>query len=151
MKKIALTIAAAAFAATAFAADPVGDLREVSGNVSVSDGKTVTKGVVGTPVVQNGVVLVPSNAYAIVRLKNGCDVRVNAGEQLVVDSGKPCAALLASVTKVAQGSSVAGANVNTGMPSTGGFAGVGVGALAPVGMAFVFKQTVMDDKSNSPK
>lgn len=151
MKKIALAFSAVAFASMALAADPVGDLREVSGNVSVGDGKTVMKGVAGTPVVQNGVVLVPSNAYAIIRMKNGCDIRVNGGEQLVVDSGKSCAALLASVTKVAQGSAVAGANVSTGMPTATAVAGVGYGALAPVAMAFVFKKTAMDDQANSPK
>ena len=149
MKKVGFGLLAAVLATSVFA-NPVGKIDQLSGGVNVGDGKQVVRAVQGTPVVQGGTVLVPSNASAVIVLNNGCRINLGAGQQLVLDATQPCAAIQAAVRSLPTVAGQPGSVTVAGGTSGGLMAGVTMGALLPVGMMFVAEATDKDN-ANSPR
>ncbi|MCZ2135358.1 MAG: hypothetical protein LC098_08025 [Burkholderiales bacterium] len=112
--------------------DTVAELREVQGNVLVSDSQGMATGVDNQRLKNKVRVTTTSRAGVLVHFDCGCDVRLKENERLDVESPRACAALLASVQAVPIGAPIgAVAPVATTGISTPGLlitTGVGVGA-----------------------
>lgn len=150
MKKVGFGLLAAVLATSVFA-NPVGTVDQLTGSVSVGDGKQVVRAVKGTPVVQGGTIMVPSNSTALIVLNNGCRINLSAGQQLVLDATQTCAAIQAAARSLPVVPGQQGSVTVAGGGASGGLlAGVSLGALVPVGMMFVADATDKDN-ANSPR
>lgn len=134
MKKIALVALMAGAAMAANAADNLGTLSGVKGNVSISGAGYVSKAVNGTPVTEGSKVLVSNNAKATVQLANGCSIPLASGQHLTVNAGLTCAQLQASVKELFSPYQVAQAGVPRFL---GGAGGVGTTGAVVGGMVVV--------------
>lgn len=113
--------------------DTVAQLRDLVGNVLVSDkagmGSATDKQRVGN----NVRVMTTSQASVVVAFDCGCNVTLKPNERLDVVAGQSCAAALAAVspvaTNVALGAGAAGAGTGAGLsvPVVAGGVAVGVG------------------------
>lgn len=114
------------------ARDTVAELRDVLGNVLVSDAQGMASGTESQRLKNKVRVTTTSRAGVVVRFDCGCDVRLKENERLDVETPRPCAALLAAVQAVPVGAPI-GAVATSGITSistTGVLitTGVGVGA-----------------------
>jgi hypothetical protein len=86
----------------------VGKTADVQGLVTMSVGTTVSN-VTGTlGVVDGSRFVTSSNGTVTIKLDNGCEIKLEPNQSLVVDKSKPCAALIASVQPVGAPGAVAG-------------------------------------------
>lgn len=111
--------------------DSVAELRELQGNVLISDPSGMATGV-ETQRLKNQVrVTTTSRSTVLIAFDCGCDVRLKENERLDVDAPRACAALLAAVQPVVTGTPLGAAVATAGIstPTTALLAtGVGVGA-----------------------
>lgn len=112
--------------------DTVAELRDVQGNVLVSDAAGMTSGV-DKQRIKNAVrVTTTARAAAVVAFDCGCEVRLKENERLDVELPKACPALLAAVQAVPVGVALGAVPAVTGgiSTTTGALIGttVGVGA-----------------------
>lgn len=143
MKSVTLIALLAGATVTAHANEPVGVLKNVSGTISVSGQKFMTRASEGTPVANGSSVLVASNGKATLVLNNGCTIPLAASQHVVVDAKLPCQQIQASVKQLFPAYQVAQANVSAGVPGAGTGAGTtgaaagatGAGAGATAGAA----------------
>ena len=111
-------------------APKIGSLSGVNGLVTVAQGNLVTNGVNGLPLFDGMRIVSSSTGAALIKLDNGCDIPLAPNQAVVIQTGKPCAALLASVHPVpaaAAGAAVAAGGANPAL--------IGVGALLLLGGA----------------
>jgi hypothetical protein len=80
--------------------DTVAELRELSGNVLVSDGAGVGTAAGGQRVANKARVTTASKAGVIVAFDCGCDVKLEENQRFDIDVPRACAGLLASVQPV---------------------------------------------------
>ena len=112
----------------------VAELKDVQGQVLVGEGDVSSSATDGLRVAKNATITTTARAGVTVVFDNGCRVTLQESQRLVVDSGTPCAALIASVTSAvpaalgaaAGGAAVAGGVSVTALALAGG---VGVAAL----------------------
>ena len=114
------------------ARDTIAELRDVLGNVLVSDAQGMASGTESQRLKNRVRVTTTSRAGVLVKFDCGCDVRLKENERLDAEAPRPCAALLAAVQTVPVGAPI-GAVVTTGsagISTTGALitTGVGVGA-----------------------
>ncbi len=131
MKKIALVALMAGTAMAASAAENLGTLSGVKGNISISGAGYVTKAANGTPVAEGSKVLVSNNAKATVVLNNGCSIPLTSGQHLTVNAKLTCAQLQASVKELFTPYRIAQATVTPSFLGGGAAAG-GVATTAAV-------------------
>jgi hypothetical protein len=95
-------VAAAAFVAmgVASAADPVASVSEMSGLVTVSQGDKLGNAVKGTQLVPGSVVATSASSSAVIRYKQGCDVKLEANQSLKISDSNPCGAVVAGTEHV---------------------------------------------------
>lgn len=79
----------------AFAADPVASVAEMSGLVTVSQGDKLGNAVKGTQLVPGSVVATSVSSSAVIRYKQGCDVKLEANQSLKVSESNPCGDVVA--------------------------------------------------------
>lgn len=111
--------------------ETIAELREVQGNVLVSDAQGMTTAADSQRVRNKVRVTTTSRAGVLVRFDCGCDVRLKENERLDIDAPSACAALLAAVQPVpAAGALGAVATTGATISPTGALivTGVGVGA-----------------------
>jgi hypothetical protein len=101
----------------------IAELRELRGNVLVSDREGVTSGNNGQRLRNKVRVTTTSNAGALVVFDCGCDIRLKENERIDVELPRACAAILASVQAVPVG-------VAIGVPAVGATAPVVAGSTA---------------------
>jgi hypothetical protein len=75
----------------------VGKTAEVKGLVTVSDGSTIRSVVDNAPVVEGTRYVTSSNGTVLLRLDNGCDIRLQPNQALVVNDDDDCPALWAAI------------------------------------------------------
>jgi hypothetical protein len=104
-------VAVAAFAAmgVASAADPVASVAEMSGLVTVSQGDKMGNAVKGTQLVPGSVVATSASSSAVIRYKQGCDVKLEANQSLKINDSNPCGAVVAGTEHVWAATGVAAA------------------------------------------
>lgn len=111
--------------------DTIAELREVQGNVLVSDAQGMTTATDSQRVRNKVRVTTTSRAGVLVRFDCGCDVRLKENERLDINAPVACAALVAAVQPVPVGGAL-GAVATSGatISPTGALivTGVGVGA-----------------------
>jgi len=111
--------------------ETVAELRDVQGNVLVSDAQGMASGVENRRLKNRDRVATTARGSVLVRFDCGCEVRLRENERLDVESPRSCAALLAAVTTatpaVAIGAPVATAAATGSYvaPAAIGAAGVG--------------------------
>jgi len=112
--------------------DTVAELREVQGNVLVSDAAGMTSGVDKQRLKNHVRITTTSRAATVVAFDCGCDVRLKENERLDVETPRTCEALLAAVQAVPIGAPIGAVPAAAGGVSatTGALiaTGVGVGA-----------------------
>ncbi|MBC8023668.1 MAG: hypothetical protein H7Y14_11145, partial [Burkholderiales bacterium] len=131
---------AAAFATSlAPAQDPasgIARLKEVKGNVLLSRESGLAAGAESTRLTEHTRVITTANSEVIVVYDNGCEVRLKENQRFEVETGKPCAALMAQAQSIllepagAMTASAAGGAMLfwTALPALGG-AAIGLGFL----------------------
>jgi hypothetical protein len=104
MLKKTLTVAGCALLCGAVLAQQqaalIGKSAEVKGLVTVSDGSTVRSVQDGAPVVDGTRYVTSSNGSVLLRMDNGCDVRLQPSQALVVHDKDDCPALWAAIQNV---------------------------------------------------
>ncbi|MES2937409.1 MAG: hypothetical protein V4864_06985 [Pseudomonadota bacterium] len=138
MLKKTLTVAACALLCGAVLAQQaalIGKSAEVKGLVTVSDGSTVRSVLEGAPVVDGTRYVTSSNGAVLLRMDNGCDVRLQPSQALVVRDKDDCPALWAAIQ-------------NVGDKAVAGFLGGGTG-LALLG-ATLGSAALLKTGSNDP-
>jgi hypothetical protein len=133
-----------------FAQEPpkgVASLKNVRGNVLVSKESGLASGDEALRLTEGTRVITTANSEAVVAYDNGCEVHLKENQRFEVETGKPCAALIAQAQSILL--EPAGAAVATGaaglaayaatLPALGGGL-VGLGVL----------QTLRDKQSVSP-
>ena len=132
---LATTLLAASFA-VAQTGSTVVELKDVPGQVVVSEGDVSSSATDGLRVAKNTTITTTARAGVTVVFDDGCRVTLQESQRLVVDSGRPCAALIASVTSAVP--AALGAAAGTGGTAAGGLSittlalagGAGLTALA---------------------
>ena len=118
--KTILAITSVFFAGAAIAQAPVGTVASVQGLVTVTDGTTGGTAAAGTPI-KNGMRFVTtSNGSAVLRLNNGCEVRLRPSQAVTVLQSMNCRELLAAVQSVAPTVVAGNGSAATGALATGG-------------------------------
>jgi hypothetical protein len=110
--------------------ETIAELKDLKGNVLVSDKAGVSTAVPGQRVINKSRVTTASQAEVIVAFDCGCDVRLKENERLDIDVPRACSGLLAAVqavpTAVALGATApAAATLTTTGILTVGAVGVG--------------------------
>jgi len=111
--------------------ETVAELREVQGNVLVSDSQGMVSGVENRRLKNKERVTTTARGGVLVRFDCGCDVRLKENERIDIESPRSCAALLAAVTSAAPalviGAPVATATATSSYvaPLIGGAVGLG--------------------------
>lgn len=112
--------------------ETVAELREVQGNVLVSDAQGMASGADSQRLKNKVRITTTSRSGVLVRFDCGCDVRLKENERLDVETPRPCAALLAAVQPVPVGAPIGAVTTTaaTSISSPGALivTGVGVGA-----------------------
>jgi hypothetical protein len=118
-KSIALTAALAvsvcALAQTqapAPAPAQLGTVENVQGLVTVSDGTSIGNVVNGNPVIDGSRFVTSSSGSALLKMSNGCDIRLKPSQSLTVQSGLNCDALIAAVQSLGGNNGVFAALAN---------------------------------------
>ena len=155
MKHNALLLALLSVAASsAMAAEPLGTLTGVDGQISVGGKGFVTRAKAGTPLFDGSSVMAAADSGATVQLAEGCTVVLKANQHLTVNNKLTCGQMQASVKNLLRTHQVA----QVGIGSTVG-ATQTVGAItytwlpvAMVGGVATFGWVVSkdDNKQNSP-
>jgi hypothetical protein len=128
MKKHLVLIAAASLAAGTVLAqqssrDGIAQLKAVKGNVLLSRDAGLVAGSEAARLTQGTRVITTANSEVVVVFDKGCEVRLKENQRFEVDSGKPCAALIASVESIlAQ---------PAGLAAAGGLSAAGFWSLVP--------------------
>lgn len=78
----------------------VGQLGQVSGNVTVGGSNFMNKATSGTPLYAGNTVLVASNAKATIVMADGCTIQLAPAQHLRVAAGLKCSQLQASVKQL---------------------------------------------------
>jgi len=114
------------------ARETVAELRDVLGNVLVSDAQGMASGTENQRLKNKVRVTTTSRAGVVVKFDCGCEIRLKENERLDVETPRPCAALLAAVQAVPVGAPIGAvaATGTSGISGTGALiaTGVGVGA-----------------------
>lgn len=129
-------LACAAAGAWAQGREGIAQLKDVHGNVLVSRQTGLASGAEAARLVDGMRVITTANAEVVVVYDNGCEVRLKENQRFQVETGKPCAALVASVQSILvppAGVMAAGGSVGAGafwsvLPALGG-AAIGVEIL----------------------
>lgn len=102
LKKSMTVLACALLCGAVLAQQPalIGKSAEVKGLVTVSDGSTVRSVLDGSPVVDGTRYVTSSNGSVLLRMDNGCDVRLQPNQALVVRDKDDCPALWAAIQNV---------------------------------------------------
>ena len=79
---------------------PVGQLGNVTGNVSIGGSNFINKAKTGTPLYAGNTVLVASNAKATIVMADGCTIQLAPAQHLRVTPGLKCSQLQASVKQL---------------------------------------------------
>lgn len=133
MKNVAMAFVLAGAASIAFAADKVGELRDVQGSVTVTSSTGVVKGVAGTPLSATSRILVGNGSKATVMLTEGCVIPLKANQFMALDPKLVCSQQVAAVSQLAAPYRLAQAPVG-GVGAVGGAAaGGGLTSLLVVG------------------
>ena len=90
----------ASFGATA-EGPTVARLKSVNGNVLVSQEAGLSTGNAAQQLTNGTRIITTANSEAVVVFENGCEIRMKENERLEVESGKPCALILAQPLGVA--------------------------------------------------
>jgi hypothetical protein len=122
--KSILAIGSAFIAAAAFAQAPLGTVETVNGIVTVTDGTTGGTAAQGKGITNGMRFVTTSGGSAVLRLNNGCVVRLQPNQAVTILQSMTCRDLLAAVQSV--GVNVAGGSFQAGAFST---AGLAVGTL----------------------
>ncbi len=118
MKKAALFSALVTLAGAAFATEPVGQLRDVQGSVTVTSASGVVKGANGTPLTADSRVMVGNGAKATVMLTEGCVIPLKANQYIALNPKLTCSQQVAAAKQLAAPSRVAQfGNVNLPPPT----------------------------------
>uniref|UniRef100_UPI00185D202D hypothetical protein n=1 Tax=Ramlibacter sp. TaxID=1917967 RepID=UPI00185D202D len=139
MLKKTLTVVACALLCGAVLAQQaalIGKSAEVKGLVTVSDGSTVRSVLDGAPVVDGTRYVTSSNGTVLLRMDNGCDVRLQPNQALVVRDKDDCPALWAAIQ-------------NVGDKAVAGFLGGGAG-LALLGATAATAALLRSGNNGSP-
>jgi hypothetical protein len=105
--------------------ETIAELRDLKGNVLVSDPKGIAAGADRQRLANKVRVSTTARSGVLIRFDCGCDIELKENERLDVEGGDPCAALLAAIKPVPVGVAVGAATVGTTAT-----AGVAVGAIA---------------------
>jgi hypothetical protein len=153
MKKTAVALAFLGAASLAVAAEQVGELRDVQGNVTVTSASGVVKGVAGTPLTATSRILIGNGGKATVMLTEGCVIPLKANQFLALDPKLVCTQQVAAVSQLAAPYRVAQAPVGGGALLGGGAAvGTGTSLLVVGGIvagAVVVNEAVSNDLSGN--
>jgi hypothetical protein len=79
---------------------PLGQLSNVTGNVSIGGSNFINKAKTGTPLYAGNTVLVASNAQATIVMADGCTIQLAPAQHLRVAPGLKCSQLQASVKQL---------------------------------------------------
>jgi len=104
MKNTLAFLLAASAMTGAFAQAPapsVGAVQNVQGLATVSQGNTIGNVVLSSPVTNGALFVTTSTGSVVILLNNGCRVSLNPNQSVTINTGVPCAALVASVKPVA--------------------------------------------------
>lgn len=123
--------------------DTIAELRDVQGNVLVSDVAGMSSGVEKQRLKNMVRVTTTSRAGVVVAFDCGCDVRLKENERLDVEAPRACAALLASVQPVSIGAPIGAVAPVTGISTTTGALIVGT---VGVGVYLLYR----NDRNVSP-
>ena len=134
MKKLAALVALIGAVSVASAAEKVGELRDVKGNVTVTSEGSVVKGVNGTPLTANSRIVVSSGAKASVMLNEGCFIPLKSSQFLALNPKLACTQQVAAVTQLAEPYRLAQAPVGGAAVGGGAAAGAGTGLLVVGGV-----------------
>ena len=108
--------------------DGVAKLKDVHGNVLVSKESGLASGGEALRLTKGTRVITTANADVIVAYDDGCEVKLKENERFEVETGRPCAALIAQVQPIlVEGASVAASGVVGGFALLPGIGGVAVG------------------------
>ena len=100
--RLALALAALLAAPAALAQQLPARLKEINGNVLVSKDAALGAAQAGLPLTEGTRVITTTGAGALVVYEDGCEVRLKENERFEVETGKPCAALVALTTAAPQ-------------------------------------------------
>ncbi len=107
----------------------IAELRDVQGNVLVSDKTGMQSGTAGQRIENRARVMTTSPAAVTIVLDCGCNIRLKENERVDVELPRACGAMLASVTsvtpQVALGASASAASTSFVAPVVLGAVGVG--------------------------
>lgn len=129
MTKFKFALLLTAFAGTAALAQApaasIGVAEEVRGLVTISQRKTLGNLVEDQKIFEGARVVTTSTGATVIKLDNGCRIRLNASQAITIDSRRECRALIASIesTRNIGGAVVAGGGSST----TPGLIALGVG------------------------
>lgn len=109
-----LSLAALLLCGTALAQGTVeppqvlGTAVSVQGLVTVSDGASIANVVDGNPLVEGSRIVTSSTGSVTVKMKEGCDIKLDPNQSITLQSNRSCEALLASIQSLSGGSIFAG-------------------------------------------
>lgn len=118
---------------------PVARLERLKGNVLVSRDSALVAGAEATPLVAGARVITTARSEVVVVYEDGCEVRLQENQRFEVETGKPCAALVAQST-VAPPPAAA----------VGSLAGLLVPGAVGAGGAYAALRDARDDRQVSP-
>lgn len=110
-KCLALVLAGGLLASgTVWAQAPkvLGATTDVKGLVTVSDGRTVASVVNRSPIIDGARFVTSSTGSVTLKFDQGCDIKLEPNQSLVVRDSNPCAAMIASIQSL-PGEAAAGA------------------------------------------
>ena len=86
----------------------LGTAVSVQGLVTVSDGASIANVVDGNPLVDGSRIVTSSTGSVTVKMKDGCDIKLDPNQSITLQSNRSCEALLASIQSLSCGSVFAG-------------------------------------------
>lgn len=101
------------------APSPMGAVTEVKGLVTISLGTQLTTVEQGTPIYDGARFVAGSSGAAEMKLSNGCVIRLEANQMVIIDSSYDCPRQLAAITNVAENIAAAAPGINPIWPLLG--------------------------------
>ena len=107
---------------------PVAKLKSLKGTVLVSRDSAMVAGAEGAALVAGARVITTARSAVVVAYDDGCDVKLEENQRFQVETGKPCAALVAQSTVAPPPSAAVGAPL-AGLLVPAGAAAGGIAAI----------------------
>lgn len=143
---VGVTLASLLFAGSAFAASPMGQLKDMSGSVYVNRGSGFFPVQGSIELNQGDRVMVGEDGYATVMYYlSGCDVMLTASSMTTIAAEAPCKGTGTSSTSTQGAPTSSGASSSSLGISTGAMVAGGVGVAAAAALAVTLSTSDDDD------